>query len=501
MAARLPEPIRIPNGALVVLAGPSGAGKSTWAAANFRVDQVIDTDDLRALVGTGPNDQRAGTDAFDVLQVILERRLRRGLVTVVDSLGLDPELRNLWYRIAEEQRRPVMAIVFDTAERECRKRNRQRSRPVPAKALTGQLRRWPEQRALIESEVPVASPAPVRIIPTALVPSPHGAHAQRKDPIDMRFGLSISSFDFGETVDLADRLAELAAEAEAAGFSDLWVMDHFIQIPQVGREWDPMLDSYTTLAYLAGRTTSIGLGTLVTGITYRNPAHLAKIVASLDVLSGGRARCGLGAAWFEREHALYGYRFPPDGERLELLEDALRLLPLMWGPGSPPFEGHHFATPAATCYPRPLQEHIPMLVGGSGERRTLRLVAEQADACNLFGEPDVVAHKVEVLHRHCEEVGRDPAELLVTQLSPVLCAADPDDLARRLEAVGPAGAPAEAVAEHRMAGTVEDHTGRFRLLADAGVQQIIVSLADLAVPGAISNFAPVIGSFARTPGS
>ena len=164
-------------------------------------------------------------------------------------------------------------------------------------------------------------------------------------------------------------------------------MDHFLQIPQIGREWEDMLESYTTLGYLAGVTGRVTLGTLVTGITYRNLAHLAKIVATLDVLSGGRAVCGLGAAWFEREHRLYGWDFPPRRERYALLEDALELLPLMWGPGAPRFEGRTVTVDEAICYPRPLQERIPILVGGSGERRTLRLVARHADACNLFGDP------------------------------------------------------------------------------------------------------------------
>lgn len=256
-----------------------------------------------------------------------------------------------------------------------------------------------------------------------------------------------------------------------------------------------MLESYTTLAYLAARTEVIALGTLVTGITYRNIAHLAKIIATLDVLSGGRARCGLGAAWFGREHSLYGYRFPPAAERYELLEDALRLLPLMWGPGSPAFDGHRIQTPAATCYPRPIQEHIPILVGGSGERRTLRLVAHYADACNLFGEPDAIAHKVRVLHQHCDDLGRDPDDVSITQLSTILCAPDRADLDARIEALGPTGQPAEAVAEHLRAGTTDEHIGRFRLLADAGVQHAIVSLADLKLPDAIANFTPVIEAF------
>ena len=154
-------------------------------------------------------------------------------------------------------------------------------------------------------------------------------------------------------------------------------------------------------------------------MTFRNVAHLGKIVATLDVLSGGRAVCGLGAGWFEAEHAAYGIPFPPARERLDLLEDALRLLPLLWGKGAPAFEGRRISVPEALCYPRPLQEHVPILVGGSGQRRTLRLVAQYADACNLQGEPDAVRAALAVLHRHCADVGRDPAEIEVTHLSTI----------------------------------------------------------------------------------
>jgi alkanesulfonate monooxygenase SsuD/methylene tetrahydromethanopterin reductase-like flavin-dependent oxidoreductase (luciferase family) len=238
-----------------------------------------------------------------------------------------------------------------------------------------------------------------------------------------------------------------------------------------------MLDSYTTLGYLAGVTERIRLGTLVTGITYRNIAHLAKIVATLDVVSGGRAICGLGAAWFEREHKLYGWDFPPLRERYERLEDALELLPLMWGPGSPRFEGRTTVVEEAICYPRPLQERIPILVGGSGERRTLRIVARHADACNLFGDAETVRRKVAVLHEHCATEGRDPAEITVTQAAP----------ARVVEADEPPEGPGAA--------TAEEHVGRYRELAESGVQTAIVSLPQADGPDSVSRFAEVIGAF------
>jgi F420-dependent oxidoreductase-like protein len=269
----------------------------------------------------------------------------------------------------------------------------------------------------------------------------------------------------------------VARAAEEAGFASLWVMDHFVQIPQVGREWEDMLESYTTLGYLAGVTERIRLGTLVTGITYRNLAHLAKIVATLDVLSGGRALCGLGTAWFEREHQLYGWDFPPRAERYARLEDALELLPLMWGPGAPRFEGRTTVVPEAICYPRPLQERIPILVGGAGERRTLRLVARHADACNLFGDPDTVRHKLEVLHGHCAAEGRDPAAIRVTHLAPARVIADGEERAGQ------------------GAATVEEHVGRYRELAEAGVQTAIVGLGDADGPESVRRFAGVLAAF------
>jgi len=254
-------------------------------------------------------------------------------------------------------------------------------------------------------------------------------------------------------------------------------MDHVVQIPQVGREWEDMLESHTTLGYLAGVTERIRLGTLVTGITYRNLAHLAKIVATLDVLSGGRAMCGLGAAWFEREHRLYGWDFPPLRERFARLEDALELLPLMWGPGAPRFEGRTVTVPEAVCYPRPLQERIPILVGGSGERRTLRLVARHADACNVFGDPATVRRKVGVLHAHCAAEGRDPAAIAVTHFAP----------ARVIPSA------AERAADG--AATVAEHVGRCRELAEAGVQTEIVGLSDAEGAESVRRWADVIAAF------
>jgi F420-dependent oxidoreductase-like protein len=466
---------------MVVLVGPSASGKSAWADEWFAPDQIVSADRLRALVGEGEHDQRAGTDAFAVLDLVLDRRLRRGLLTVVDTLGLDRDRRQGYVALARRHGRRVVAVAFDVPAAVCRTRNASRSRPVPAKVLAGQLKRWPTVRDTELAEDgfdAVVAPGPVRIVHPELLTAPAAAARQQEDPMPLTFGLQIASFDGPDgAAGIGPRLASVAGLAEDAGFTSLWVMDHFVQIPQVGRHWDPMLDSWTTLGFLAAHTSRATLGTMVTGVTYRNVAHLAKIVATLDVLSGGRAYCGIGAAWFEREHQAYGFDFPPAGERLDLLEDALQLLPLMWGPGAPAFEGKVVKVAEALCYPRPLQEHVPILVGGSGEKRTLRLVARYADACNFTGDVANVAHKLTVLRNHCAGVGRDPATIEVTHLGSVTMGEE-----RAGAGIGD------------VAGTVEDHIGRYRELAEAGVQTALVRLPALDEK-AIEAFAPVIAAF------
>ena len=480
--------IRLASNALVVLAGPSGSGKSTWAAANFEPNQIVSSDQLRSVVGQHIHDLAASADAFALVEQIVERRLTRGLITVIDSLGMDRELLDRWLAIAATHDVPPYLVRFDEPAAVVRKRNRSRASAVPSKVLTAQLARWEDVRDTVgEGFEEVHSPDEVVVVAKSLLDRPAGPVA------GLRFGLSISAWDWpGDNPDMANRLGEIASEAEHAGFDSIWVMDHFMQIPQVGRDWEPMLEAYTALAWLAGRTSRVRIGTLVTCVTHRNLAHLGKIIASLDVLSGGRAIFGLGAGWYEREHTIHGYRFPPLAERYELLEDALQFLPLQWGPGTPPFEGHHFSTPEARCYPRPLQERIPLLVGGSGEQKTLRLVAQYADACNLFGEPDVVRHKIDVLHQHCADLDRDPTEIEITHLSPILCAPDGDRLRQRVDELRPASVSAHQLVEGRTAGTVEEHTDRFGRLAEAGVDTAIVSLADVGYDRAVADFAPVI---------
>ncbi|MGW2822080.1 LLM class F420-dependent oxidoreductase [Streptomyces sp. NPDC001443] len=231
----------------------------------------------------------------------------------------------------------------------------------------------------------------------------------------MHAGVHINRFDHsGGGPALGAELAATGAAAEAAGVGWLSVMDHYFQMEFNGGAEDPMLEAYTTLGYLAGHTSTVRLSALVTGVTYRHPGLLAKIVTTLDVLSGGRATLGIGAAWYDREHEGLGVPFPPVAERFERLEETLRICLRMWDPRDDgPFEGRHYRLAETLCVPAPVSApHPEIMVGGGGERKTLRLVARYADACNLIAEsPEQVRHKLDVLREHCEAEGRDPATI------------------------------------------------------------------------------------------
>jgi F420-dependent oxidoreductase-like protein len=227
----------------------------------------------------------------------------------------------------------------------------------------------------------------------------------------MRVGVHINRFGHpGGGPALGAELAAAGAAAEAAGVSWLSVMDHYFQMEFNGGAEEPMLEAYTTLGYLAGHTSTLRLGALVTGVTYRHPGLLAKIVTSLDVLSGGRATLGIGAAWYDREHEGLGVPFPPLAERFERLEETLRICLQMWDPDADgAFEGRHFRLAETLCVPAPVSSpHPEIMIGGGGEKKTLRLVARYGDACNLFAtSPEEVTHKLDVLRRHCDDVNRD----------------------------------------------------------------------------------------------
>ena len=253
------------------------------------------------------------------------------------------------------------------------------------------------------------------------------------------FGLHLPSYTFPDTPPERrfDRTVEQAKAAEAAGFSLVTVMDHLYQIQGVGPVTDPMLEGWSVLAALARETTTVRLGTLVTGVTYRNPAFLAKQATTLDTISGGRAIFGLGAAWNEEEHIGYGYAFPPVKERMDRLEEALAIATAMFTEERPTFHGTHYRIEEALNVPRPIQPGgPPILVGGGGEQRTLKIAARFAAMTHWFALGlEGVRHKTEVLARHCEAIGRDPSTIERTMGAPVIVTADEAEATAMLERI------------------------------------------------------------------
>lgn len=225
---------------------------------------------------------------------------------------------------------------------------------------------------------------------------------------------------------IAPTIAGIGRAAEEAGVSYVSFMDHFFQIPPIGPHTEPMLEGYTALAFLAAHTSTVTLQLLCTGVTYRHPGLLAKTVTTLDVLSGGRAALGIGAAWFDREHIGLGVPFPPLAERFERLEETVQICLQMWSPEDGPFIGKHYRLEETLCVPAPISRpRPPIMIAGGGEKKTLRLVAKYADACNIFGSPAEISSKLDVLRGHCEVEGRDYGTITVT----VMAVKDPfDDL-------------------------------------------------------------------------
>jgi len=292
-----------------------------------------------------------------------------------------------------------------------------------------------------------------------------------------KFGLQIPNFTFAGVPDreMFEHVADLAVAGEQAGFESVWVMDHFWQLPPLGGPTQPMLEAYTLLGGLAARTRRVKLGTLVTGVTYRNPALLAKMVTTLDIVSSGRAMLGLGAAWYEEEHEALGFDFPPARERLDRLEDALQICRAMFTEETPSFAGKHYRIDKALNIPRPLQQNGPrIMVGGSGEKRTLRLVAQYADMCNINGSPDTIRHLLEVLHGHCADVGRDPAEVTTTRLGSLFLTSSAEEAEQTSGFLrDAAGADFEERFTVGDPGAVIDQVGA---LVDAGLDELIFNL-------------------------
>ena len=487
----------IPDPALVVLIGASGSGKSSWAAQQYRAAEIVSSDRLRAVVGSGEHDLDASDEAFSLLDQIVAARTSRRLTTVVDTLGLSPDRRLGYLALARRGRLPAVAVLFDVDGAVCRERNRMRDRSVPAAVLDAQLGRVRETAGQLEAEgwdlvVRLSASAAAQAVEPAHTPgSSRAARQQRHRPARLQFILQISRFGWGD--DPADWLRSVALAADGAGFAGLALMDHLIQIPQVGRAWEPIPEPWVTLGLLAGLDTSLRLGTLVSPVTFRPAGVLAKAAATLDALSGGRAFCGIGAGWWDREHAAFGLPFPPPATRLRMLEGEIETLRALWQPGTRPYRGTLVELPETTCYPRPTG-HIPVIVGGSGDR-TLDIAARLADGCNLPSDVGVLDRRLAVLRGQCVRAGRDPAEVAVTVLDVPVVGRDREHVSALVESLrGRVSAAAFARSHH--AGVPADHVGRYRLLAERGVSTVFVSLPDLTGPEDLARLAPIVASFA-----
>ena len=483
----------LPDPALVVLVGASGSGKSAWAAARYRPQEVVSSDQLRGVVGSGEHDLDASADAFALLDQIVAARLKRGLNTVVDTLGLDPARRRAQLEAARQAGLPAVAVLFDTDPALCRSRNAHRDRGVPAAVLDAQLRRVPGTARELDTEGwdVVTRPGQAAIEPAHSPGSRRAAAEQDLRPARLSFVLQISRFGWQD--DPPGWLAAVAAAAADAGIEGIALMDHLIQIPQAGRVWEPIPEPWVTLGLLAGLAPGMRLGTLVTPVTFRAPGILAKTVATLDVLTGGRAFCGIGAGWWDREHAAFGLPFPPPAARLDQLEVTIETLRALWQPGTKAYRGTKVWLPETTCYPRPVSR-VPVIVGGGGERRTLRIAARLGDGCNLPSALDVLDRKLAVLREHCREAGRDPAQVQVTVLDIPVIGEDRGHAAALVEKLR-GRTPAATFARRHHAGTAADHIGRYRLLAERGVATVFVSLPDLAGPQDVLRLAPVTAAF------
>jgi F420-dependent oxidoreductase-like protein len=295
-----------------------------------------------------------------------------------------------------------------------------------------------------------------------------------------RFGLQIPLFTYPDVPNnqLFERVSAIATTAEESGIDSVWVMDHFYQLPGLGKPDDPMFEAYTLLGALAARTRRVKLGTMVTGVTYRNPALLAKIVTTLDVISAGRGILGIGAAWNEDEHRGYGFEFPPTGERMDRLEEALQICRAMFTEDSPSFSGKHYEIVDALNVPRPVTRGgPPIMIGGGGEKRTLRLVAQYGDASNIFGNLATIRHKLDVLARHCEAVGRDPAEITKTKLATLVIARTEAEAERKAASVR-AIVGDEWFDTAVIAGGPDQVVEQVQAYFDAGLDGMLVNLPD-----------------------
>ena len=293
---------------------------------------------------------------------------------------------------------------------------------------------------------------------------------------------------------LFERLSEIAATAEDSGFSSISMMDHYHQIPGVGPQTNYMFEGNTMLAALAARTSKASLGLLVGGVMYRNPAALAKITTGIDVISGGRAVLGLGAAWFEDEHRAYGFGFPPLKERFERLEDALNIARAMFTQEVATYEGTHHSIHGAFNNPRPLRGDIPILIGGSGEKKTLRMVAQYADGSNFFGDLERVRHLLGVLEGHCERLGRDMGEITKTRMGSLFIGETHEAAMAKVDRAVAAGANAERVQAMGFIGDPGEVAEQVQALLDAGLDGVTISMPDVYDVEAVALAGETLGA-------
>jgi F420-dependent oxidoreductase-like protein len=306
------------------------------------------------------------------------------------------------------------------------------------------------------------------------------------------YGLQLPDFSWIVDADPATtmtRLRDVAQTAEASGYSSIWVMDHLLQLPPLGGPAASILEGYVTLGALAAVTTTAELGALVTGVTYRNPAHLAKQIATLDTLSGGRVILGIGAAWYDVEHAAYGWDFPPVAERFERLREAVTICRGMLDEDSFTFEGRHYQVHEARVVPRPLRR-VPLMIGGSGPKKTLRMVAELADMCNVSGTAGPVGEKLAVLRAHCDDLGRDPSTIRTSSMvSLFVCASDTErDGLRQL--LGYDDKP--EVRDAMIIATASQATDEVAAIAATGIDHVIVNLPLIKDVDAVQAAADVL---------
>jgi len=470
----------IPDPALVVLVGASASGKSTWAQARYRAQEVVSSDELRGIVGSGRHDLDASEDAFRLLDDIVAARARRGLTCVIDTLGLDPARRRAYLDVAGRAGLPAIAVLFDVPPALARQRNAQRDRPVPSPTLTVQLKRASAVRDELDSE---GWDSVVHVAADTTTTSAPAATSSEPSRSGLRFVLQLSRFPWDD--DPSSWLKAMAHAADGAGFDGIALMDHLIQIPQVDRAWSPIPEPWVTLGMLAGLDTRLHLGTLVSPVTFRSPGITAKTVATLDAISGGRAFLGIGAGWWEREHDAYGLAFPAARQRLDDLERGIETIRALWSPGTKAYEGVAVELPETTCYPRPASE-VPIIVGGGGDR-TLRIAARLGDGCNVLVN-DAMDARIAAYRTYCEDAGREPS---VTVLDTPVTGADRDEVWSRIERLR-GNTKAATYARTHHAGTHAEQRARYATLIDAGVRTIFVAPAHLATPDDVLALAPML---------